>query len=267
MDEHQISMETPVVEQEVSLPDGRRIRAIQAAEAHLIWRSMTKAGLYSKAAAQLRANDIVIDIGAHVGLAAMYFAGAAPNLTVIAAEAAPRTFSCLRHNLACHVPGSIAVHAAVANSRGTRTFTFYENSPGNSGLYADRDQDDATTRRFLQNVGIDEQTALELTDDLHVPTLLPVTTVTVSDLIDRYGITEIGLLKIDVERAELDVAQGVEDRHWPLIRYLVAEVHADNGRLIALQRLLEARGFKVSTSQDPTLVGTELYDLDAVRAP
>src|SRR5438105_3104829 len=102
-----MSRETFVVEQEVCLPDGRRIMAIQSAEAHLVWRSMAKEGLYSKAAAQLRANDTVMDIGGHVGLAAMYFAGAAPGLQIISAEAAPRTHACLRHNLKCHVPGAI----------------------------------------------------------------------------------------------------------------------------------------------------------------
>lgn len=253
------------MEQEVHLPDGLTVRAVQPAEAHLIWRSMNKEGLYAKARQQLRGGDTVLDIGGHVGLAAMYFASASPDVRVISAEAAPRTFSCLRANLAHHVPGAIALLTAVAGSRGTRLFTFYENSPGNSGLFADVAKDNDTTRLFLANGGVDETAIEEIVEDLHVPTQILVETVTVSDLIDRHGVTQVGLLKIDVERAELEVAQGIEDRHWPMIRYVVAEVHADGGRLDALRSLLQSHGFVVSVAQDAMLRGTELYDLDAVR--
>jgi FkbM family methyltransferase len=253
------------IEQALFLPDGRRIVAIQPAEAHLIWRSMAKGGLYGKAAQQLQEGDTILDIGGHVGLASMYFASAAPKLQIISAEAAPRTYACLKANLALHLPDATALNVAVSNTRGARLFTFYENSPGNSSLYANRHQDDATTRQFLLNAGVDEPAIEELVEDLHRPTVLTVQTVTVSDLIEAHGVTSIGLLKIDVERAELDVALGLEERHWPLIRHVVAEVHTENGRLEALIALLEAKGFVVSVSQDPSLRGTELVDLDAVR--
>ncbi len=226
---------------------------------------MNKEGLYAKARQQLRGSDTVLDIGGHVGLAAMYFASASRDVRVVSVEAAPRTFACLRANMERHVPGGIALHTAVAGSRGTRSFTFYENSPGNSGLFADVAKDDETTRRFLANGGVDEAAIEEIIGDLHVPTQLSVEAVTVSDLIDRHGVTSVGLLKVDVERAELEVVQGISDQHWPLIRYVVAEVHAEGGRLDALRSLLQLRGFEVSVTQDALLRGTELYDLDAVR--
>jgi FkbM family methyltransferase len=36
----------------------------------------------------------------------------------------------------------------------------------------------------------------------------------------------VDLLKVDVERAELQVLQGVQQQHWPLIQQLALEVRA-----------------------------------------
>lgn len=45
---------------------------------------------------------------------------------------------------------------------------------------------------------------------------------TVSDLIQEHGLPRVDLLKIDVERAELDVLRGVAPAHWPLIHQVTA---------------------------------------------
>jgi hypothetical protein len=37
------------------------------------------------------------------------------------------------------------------------------------------------------------------------------------------------LLKVDVERAELDVLRGVREEHWPLVRQVAMEVHDGGG--------------------------------------
>jgi len=48
---------------------------------------------------------------------------------------------------------------------------------------------------------------------------------TVSSVIEEQQLTRVDLLKVDVERAELDVLRGIELRHWPLIRQVAVEVH------------------------------------------
>jgi FkbM family methyltransferase len=45
---------------------------------------------------------------------------------------------------------------------------------------------------------------------------------TVSDLIQRYELQQVDLLKIDVEGAEVDVLLGVKEKHWPLIQQVLA---------------------------------------------
>lgn len=77
----------------------------------------------------------------------------------------------------------------------------------------------------------------------------------------------VDLLKVDVERAELDVLRGVADEDWPKIRQLVMEVHDLNGSLSAVRDLLDAKGHfaKCIVKQDSQLEGSTLYNLYAMQ--
>ena len=71
------------------------------------------------------------------------------------------------------------------------------------------------------------------------------------------------LLKIDVERAELEVLHGVEEADWPKIQQLVVEVHDVEGRLGAVQALLQGKaGFSICVvDQDSQLTGSALHNV------
>ncbi|WP_210571199.1 FkbM family methyltransferase [Streptomyces sp. GESEQ-4] len=252
--------------QEVSLPDGRRVSCTSPAEALLIWREATGSGLYGLAARELRPHDTVLDIGANIGLVSIAFADAQRTLRIVAAEPVPDVFACLRDNITRHVPGATAVRTAVGAAPGVQDFTYYPAAPGNSGLYADRAADDALTRTFLRHGGLDEEAVEMMIDGLHDGRTIQVPVTTVSDLMSEQGLRSVALLKVDVERAELDVLRGVGAADWPRIGAVVAEVHDEGGRLTQLSDLLRDVGFSLRVRQDPALRGTELYEVYAYRA-
>ena len=72
-------------------------------------------------------------------------------------------------------------------------------------------------------------------------------------------------MKIDVQKAELDVLLGIDDADWPKIQQVVLEVHDIEGRLNAIAALLERRGFRVASEQDPLYAGTNIHNIYAVR--
>ena len=77
---------------------------------------------------------------------------------------------------------------------------------------------------------------------------------------------EVALLKVNVEKAECDVLAGLDARDWPRVRQITMQVHdLDAGRVAAVRRDLERRGFAVAVDQDPLLAGTEIFDLFAWR--
>jgi FkbM family methyltransferase len=71
-----------------------------------------------------------------------------------------------------------------------------------------------------------------------------------SQIIREEGVKRIDLLKIDVERSELDVLLGIEDEHWPRIRQVVIEVHEYHRTLGPICRLLESKDFVIEYDQD-----------------
>ncbi|MFR9749654.1 FkbM family methyltransferase [Nocardia sp. 004] len=253
--------------QQLKLEDGRTVACTSPAEARMLWGEMSTDGFYRRAAAHLRPGDIALDIGANIGLSAMMFADVCPGIQVIAAEPAPMTFDCLEHNLIAHVPNSIRCRVAAGAAPGSASFTWYPRASANSGLYADREADDEATEIYLRNSGLNDEAIALITADLHDGEQIDVEVTTVSALLDQHGSdAEIGLLKIDVERAELDVVRGIAEADWPRIRAVVAEVHDQDNRLTQFCDVLRLHGFSPQTRQDPSLSGTELHEVYAVRS-
>ena len=73
-----------------------------------------------------------------------------------------------------------------------------------------------------------------------------------------------------MQRAELDVLQGLDDADWRRVQQIVMEVHdatgaPTQGRVGILLDLLEGRGFEVEIEQAALLRGTDRYNLYAWR--
>jgi hypothetical protein len=104
----------------------------------------------------------------------------------------------------------------------------------------------------------------ELIDDrLHAKTVSAQLR-TLSSVIAEEGIERIDLLKINVEKSELDVLRGLSPGDWPKIRQLVVEVDRSE-HLEPICSLLERHGFEVLVEQDPLLRKTELCYVYAIR--
>jgi hypothetical protein len=89
---------------------------------------------------------------------------------------------------------------------------------------------------------------------------------TVSEVIREQQVPHIDLLKVDVEKAELDVLEGVEAGDWPRIRQVVVEVHDLDGRLARVTDLLRANGFgTIAVDQEAFFRGSEIFNVYARR--
>ena len=94
-------------------------------------------------------------------------------------------------------------------------------------------------------------------------------TCSLSGIISDYELEVINLLKVDVERAELEVLGGIKSDDWGKIQQLVMEVHDVDGRLEHVKHLLteHAAFATVVVSQSPNLQGSNLYTLYCLRQP
>jgi non-ribosomal peptide synthase protein (TIGR01720 family) len=90
----------------------------------------------------------------------------------------------------------------------------------------------------------------------------------VSDVIRAEGIDHIDLLKIDVQRSEVDVLRGIAPSDWAHIHQVVLEVHdkdgwGTEGRVRSISNLLEQEGFHVHAEQYGALEGTDRWGIYA----
>jgi hypothetical protein len=92
---------------------------------------------------------------------------------------------------------------------------------------------------------------------------VPVTTL--ARVASDHGLDRIDLLKIDVEKAEMEVLAGVGEALWPRVDRVVMEVHDIDGRLASVIELLRDRGFVVFSDQDPRLTLTPCHTVYAHR--
>jgi hypothetical protein len=76
----------------------------------------------------------------------------------------------------------------------------------------------------------------------------------------------VDLLKVNVEKAELDVLGGIREEHWDRIPQLVVQVHDIEGRVDRVRADLHGRGYETALEQDPFLVHTDIFDVFARRA-
>jgi acyl carrier protein len=89
---------------------------------------------------------------------------------------------------------------------------------------------------------------------------------TLSQIIRDEDVERIDLLKVDVEKSELDVLRGIDSSDWERIRQVVVEVQDTAGKLETIVRMLECRGFEVSVDQDKALEATGMFNVYARRA-
>jgi hypothetical protein len=132
-------------------------------------------------------------------------------------------------------------------------------------MYADPEHDADVTRTFLVNSGFDAADVADLVPGRHAGEPFACELRTASQVIAEHGVERIDLLKVNVEKAERDVLDGIEERDWPKVRQITMQVHDLDGRVEAMRAELAGRGFEVEVDQDPLLRTTDIFDLYARR--
>lgn len=88
---------------------------------------------------------------------------------------------------------------------------------------------------------------------------------TISQIISEYSIREINLLKIDVEKSELDVLNGIQQEHWLMIKQVAIEVHDIKERVSKIHKLLQKQGFNATVTQEPYFKKLGVFTIYAKR--
>jgi FkbM family methyltransferase len=242
-------------------------------EAEHFYQDIFEKRIYLRHGVELRDGACVFDVGANIGSFLLFVHQECRDAQIYSFEPAPPLFEKLRLNAALNRVRARLFDFGVSDRAGTAELTFYPHSSGMSSFHADKEQEKEILRRMMEKereagvegVGELMSFAEDLLEERFRSESFETRLRPLSDVIADCEVAWIDLLKIDVQKAELEVLQGIREEHWPIIGQIAMEVHDLDGRLERIVRLLEERGFRVAVEQDELLQGSVLYNLFAVR--
>jgi amino acid adenylation domain-containing protein/non-ribosomal peptide synthase protein (TIGR01720 family)/FkbM family methyltransferase len=255
------------------LPDGATVFHLNAPETDFLYDEIFREQSYLRHGITVGPGATVFDVGANIGFFSLLAARVAPDARVFAFEPMPPVSRVLRANLELHGVDARVFECALSSGGGRASFTYYPHLSMVSGRYADLEAEKRVVRSFVAHelkargeAAPAERQLDELLDDRLASREYSVELRSLSDVVRAHGIERIDLLKLDVQRSEMDVLAGIDAEHWPLIRQVVMEVHDVEGRLAAVTRMLESHGFHVAVEQEGGLGATDQFNLFATRA-
>jgi FkbM family methyltransferase len=139
-------------------------------------------GAYDFSDIRFRRGEVVLDLGAHVGIVSIFLAKTHPDITIHAFEPSPPVFELLEQNLRRNRVKNVIAHNQAVAARA-----------GSIDLVAHLASNSAGSTAFL---GTDHPAGHER---FRVPS------VSLDDILNTYRINRCPLLKIDIEGSEYDV--------------------------------------------------------------
>jgi FkbM family methyltransferase len=210
-----------------------------------VWQydEIFKQGCYD--AVRLPEQPFVVDVGANIGLFALFVKRRNAAADILAFEPMPDASSALLRNADRHGLDRIVLHrCALGHTEEAGVpFTYYPLLPGNSTRFPEQKQ--------LQKEVLYDYETVDYIDRLHSGYEVRTSVHRLSSFLP--GDRVVDLLKVDVEGSELDVLLGVDTVHWPLINQVIIEVQDLNGRLDEICDLLSHHGLKPTVMPAPLI--------------
>ncbi|NET41324.1 FkbM family methyltransferase [Okeania sp. SIO2B3] len=268
---------------EVKLPNGMKIFCLLKNEVKLVYSEVQD---YIKNGIELHEGNTVFDVGANIGLFTLLtYQLCNKNVKVYAFEPIPEIFEVLQANVQRFDAEKLMVFPyGLSQESKSVTFFYYPKVTIGSTMYPpSKEEIDELKQTLMQNliknlnIGwtswirwippflrqliIDNQIekgfqGKQVTCQLR----------TLSEVIREHNVEQIDLLKVDVEKSELDVLLGIEDRDWQKIKQVVVEVHNLDFKIEKTTSLLKEKGLsKITVEQNPFFNNNSIVSLYALR--
>jgi amino acid adenylation domain-containing protein/FkbM family methyltransferase len=255
------------------LPNGMTIAHLNKAETEFIYDEIFVKQAYLLHGITLRDGDCVFDVGANIGLFTLFVHQYCRQARVYAFEPIPAIFDRLRLNTALYGGQVELLQLGLGRETRQGTFTYYPHVSIVSGCFADIAAEREVIKAYLRtqpqdgaqgappsSTTLDEMLAERLHQEQVTCQLRRL-----SEIMREHGVEQIDLLKIDVEKSELEVLGGIQNHDWPKIKQIVVEVHDIDDRVAQITALLTAHGYALTVEQDAALTGSGLYSIYAVH--
>jgi FkbM family methyltransferase len=272
--------------QTLTLSDGKEIFCLNKNEATWVYQEVQG---YLKHGIKLKPDDTVFDVGANIGMFTLYLNGLFnQSINVYAFEPIPVIFDTLAQNVQRHNPDRLkAFCCGLAQESKWVEFDFYPDATTISSVsHSAHGTDPHSMQHLAKEVLLRHPEHAPFPGNLlrWVPSFVRSHLIdrafrtqtavqrvncqlrTLSEVVRENNIAQIDLLKIDVEKSEMEVLLGIEPADWQKIQQIVLEVHDVDHRLDQVTTLLKRHGLKIAAiEQEPLFKGSEVFNLYAMR--
>lgn len=258
------------------------LASMNLAETRFLHDEIFVGEVYLRGGIVLRENAVVFDVGANIGMFSLFIGARCPSARVYAFEPVPEVFAKLQQNISDRDLHRIVrpFNYGLSDREQEISFYYYPNISIMSCRhdYINWENEVELIRRYVANERengppdraehLAEVESLANKDFEFIECQCRLRGL--SEVIDEVGVRTIDLIKIDAQRAEYDVLQGIAARHWPLIQQISMEVHDEagsptEGRVERVTARLAEEGFQVSVAVEEMLRDTGRYAVYAVR--
>ena len=255
------------------LPNGLEIVYLNQYETDYLYQEIFRDECYLRHGIRIDDGDTVVDIGANIGLFSLFVLNRFPHARIYAFEPSPVVYELLKANCEAYGQEVHVFQCGVSDQPKSAEFTFYGKSSVFSGFHANAVDDKKALAAIVRNTlgaEVDRNSRDSLVEELTAKRLhrrtYPCQLTSLSEIIRQNEIERIHLLKIDAEKSEFDIIQGIEDAHWPLIEQLVIEVHDRTGEAVKqIEQLLIGKGYNCAIEQERLLENSGLFNIYATR--
>ena len=216
------------------LPDGSPVAHLNKTETDSLYNEIFVQQAYLRHGIAIQDSDCIVDVGANIGLFAVFASRLERNLRILCFEPNPAAYACLSANAEAWGTAVQCLPYGLARESKSAEASFFEALSGASGPY---DLDVETKAMQPQ---------------------------TLSGVIAAEGIKRIDLLRISVEESELDVMQELSPDDWSRIRQVVVRAH-HRENLESIAALLEGHDYEVFVEPSSSLSETQPSYLYAIR--
>ena len=170
----------------------------------------------------------IFDVGAHIGLATIFFKQKYPQARITSFEPNPNTFPLLEENTYFNNIHNVTLHNVALGKKSSKR-TLYIDSSNGGGF---------STASFLKDAwdGTQESLGIEV----------------ITEPLSKYVNSIVDLMKIDVEGSEQEIIEELEESgKIKNIKNIIIEFHPTQGQDIErIRNILENNGFTIETKGD-----------------
>ena len=269
---------------ETIIPNQKKIFYLNQEEVDYLYPQMPN---YIRHGIKIDRGDTIFDVGANIGMFSLFVNDlCAGEVNLYAFEPVPQIFRVLQLNVERFNSDKTKIYnCGLSNqSRDAIDFEYFPKASGFSTMFSNEYE---AFRRSISSImlGKPEELPSSVKNKIYrIPQFLRSFIVnfklidslksktvtcqlkTIFQIVREENIQQIDLLKIDVEKSELDVLLGIDRHDWAKVRQIVIEAHDIDNRIEKIKTLLSKHNFnKIVVEQEPLLEKSEYFNIYAMR--